>query len=184
MRWYPTIQSKKRKARRTSRRSLRRQRQLDREARERALRAAGVKNSITYQQYLETAHWKHLRYQRLVVAGFRCEDCNRKPESGVLQVHHLRYRNWFDVLVSDLRALCARCHSIRHNKLSEYESSLKAQPTTFNRAASRPSWAKASLTDRNTGEVRHEVKQTSAILTKAPGTESWEAHQQVATSAV
>lgn len=66
---------------------------------------------MDYGQYLLTEHWKTLRKRKMSAAGWKCERCQSKTS---LQVHHLRYRNWFDVGLEDLRCLCRVCHERAH----------------------------------------------------------------------
>lgn len=60
-------------------------------------------------EYLLSDHWKALRSEKLKRNPF-CERCGRKGRD----VHHLRYRNLFDVLLSDLETLCRKCHKKEH----------------------------------------------------------------------
>lgn len=63
------------------------------------------------QVYLLSDHWKALRQERLKKDQFQCQCCGTKYH---LQVHHLRYRNIYDVLVEDLKTLCRTCHKAEH----------------------------------------------------------------------
>lgn len=56
-----------------------------------------------YKTYLLSDHWKALRLSKLKAARFACEKCKARSD---LQVHHLRYRNLFDVTLDDLKCLC------------------------------------------------------------------------------
>lgn len=60
--------------------------------------------------YLKSEHWKNLKAQKLGVSPF-CEDCGSRR---CLDVHHLNYRNLFDVQLSDLKTLCRNCHEAIH----------------------------------------------------------------------
>jgi hypothetical protein len=70
-----------------------------------------------YRLYLESNHWKELRRKRLEVAQYKCEKC-KSPFS--LQVHHIRYRNLYDVEVGDLICLCDYCHQKHHGLTPSY----------------------------------------------------------------
>jgi hypothetical protein len=61
--------------------------------------------------YLQSEHWKCLRLERIKHDGGECVNCRR---TDTLQVHHLRYRNIFDVGLDDLRTLCHPCHHQEH----------------------------------------------------------------------
>jgi 5-methylcytosine-specific restriction endonuclease McrA len=62
--------------------------------------------------YLLSEHWKVLRKAKLTISP-QCEICGKKRR---LDVHHLRYKNIYDVLVEDLQTLCRRCHKKHHKK--------------------------------------------------------------------
>jgi hypothetical protein len=64
-----------------------------------------------YAEYLQSEHWKVLKRKRLEIASYRCEVCG-SPH--MLHVHHLRYKNLYDVLPSDLQVLCDYHHSKAH----------------------------------------------------------------------
>lgn len=61
--------------------------------------------------YLHSEHWKNLRIQAFKEWGRHCHRC---PATSRLDVHHLRYRNLYDVTVQDLQILCRKCHEREH----------------------------------------------------------------------
>lgn len=61
--------------------------------------------------YLHSNHWKHLRLLAIKTHGRKCAKC---PAEKKLDVHHLNYRNIFDVVVTDLQVLCRACHKLEH----------------------------------------------------------------------
>jgi len=63
-----------------------------------------------HRVYLQSAHWKSLRSKKLA-ASPRCERCGN---THALDVHHVNYRNLFDVALSDLLTLCRSCHDAEH----------------------------------------------------------------------
>lgn len=63
-----------------------------------------------FNVYLASEHWANLRARKLK-RNPRCELCKCEPAT---QVHHLRYRCIFDVLLTDLQCLCWRCHASVH----------------------------------------------------------------------
>ena len=71
--------------------------------------------------YLLSEHWKGLRRAKLAVNP-KCEICGKKTH---LDVHHLRYKNIYDVLVSDLQTLCRRCHKKHHKKVNKVKDFIK-----------------------------------------------------------
>lgn len=65
---------------------------------------------MNYKQYLQSDDWKHKRFKKLGKVN-KCEACNSK---NCLHVHHLEYRNLYDVKQSDLMVLCEECHDYIH----------------------------------------------------------------------
>jgi hypothetical protein len=76
----------------------------------------GEKNRNYYRNiYLQSDHWKNLRKEKLEKTPY-CEKCNRDY---CLDVHHLQYKNLFDVVIDDLQTLCRICHNQEHLKKNE-----------------------------------------------------------------
>ncbi len=76
-------------------------------------------------EYLLSDHWKALRSEKLRINP-ACQNCGFGRR---LDVHHLRYRNLYDVLVTDLVTLCRRCHEKMHkNNFRVDESSGAVAP--------------------------------------------------------
>lgn len=71
---------------------------------------------LPYSDYLQTSHWKILRFRALKSAGFRCSLCN---SDGLLDVHHRTYERLGNEKLKDLVALCRTCHSRFHDKLTK-----------------------------------------------------------------
>lgn len=72
-------------------------------------------SQIWYREvYLKSEHWRNLRNQALQAYGRFCAKCRAVSS---LDVHHLRYRNIYDVLVTDLQVLCRPCHEKEHKKV-------------------------------------------------------------------
>ncbi len=73
-------------------------------------------NKLEYRQYLQSDHWKNLKRRKLQKRGKRgpvgCGICGSRHR---LDTHHLRYRNIYDVKLSDLRIICRRCHFLGHD---------------------------------------------------------------------
>lgn len=67
---------------------------------------------IRYGRYINTKHWQSLRERKLQAGGNMCNRCERME--AILHVHHLNYRNWFDVTLDDLEVLCETCHNSHH----------------------------------------------------------------------
>lgn len=62
--------------------------------------------------YLKSEHWHDLRWKKLNSMNRKCEKCGRVKR---LDVHHLDYRNIYDVELTDLQVLCRRCHTLEHH---------------------------------------------------------------------
>lgn len=73
-------------------------------------------NRIEYQQYLQSNHWLQLRAKKLKQSKKRCGIC-LSPHR--LEIHHLTYRNIYDVETADLRVLCHDCHDLYHKLKDE-----------------------------------------------------------------
>lgn len=67
--------------------------------------------SMPYDQYLQTAHWKRTRKEALNRAKHRCQVCNTPKK---LQVHHRTYERRGEELPEDLTVLCDNCHETFH----------------------------------------------------------------------
>lgn len=64
-----------------------------------------------YSDYLKSAHWLQLKESLFKQLGKRCFACRSFYE---IDVHHLRYRELYNVLRGDLIPLCHDCHQIAH----------------------------------------------------------------------
>ena len=64
---------------------------------------------ITYREYLQTDHWRRIRWATLWLSDGRCQLCRSEKN---LEVHHNNYDCLFDERPEDLVALCNKCHGI------------------------------------------------------------------------
>lgn len=60
--------------------------------------------------YLKSEHWKRLRSAKLYIDP-KCQHCKTAKAT---DVHHVNYREIFDVTLDDLLSLCRPCHSKEH----------------------------------------------------------------------
>jgi len=67
----------------------------------------------SYQEYLQSDHWKELSVKAKQWAGNRCQLCNK---DGELHTHHRTYGRLGQELAGDLIVLCANCHAKFHDK--------------------------------------------------------------------
>lgn len=65
-----------------------------------------------YLEYMESEHWRELRMRKIRDVGSGCQCCTKKTLHP--HVHHIEYRNFFDVTLDDLAVLCAACHDDFH----------------------------------------------------------------------
>jgi hypothetical protein len=69
--------------------------------------------SMPYEDYLLTAHWKQLRAEALGRAEQRCQLCNSDVKP--LHVHHRTYARRGHERLEDLTVLCSECHQLFHD---------------------------------------------------------------------
>lgn len=62
--------------------------------------------------YLKSDHWRDLRIQKLASVDTECRRCGKKDHTN--DVHHVNYRNLYDVGLMDLMVLCRYCHGEVH----------------------------------------------------------------------
>jgi hypothetical protein len=79
---------------------------------------------MEYREYLKTEDWQAKRERKL----------SRKKTCGIcaapiVDIHHLNYKNLFDVEMADLRRMCRRCHFLAHDLQKIAKSSLEARIT-------------------------------------------------------
>ena len=65
-----------------------------------------------YRRYLQSDAWKTKRKSVLQAAGFRCRRCG----APATEVHHETYKRIYNERMSDLTALCSKCHEAAHSK--------------------------------------------------------------------
>ena len=65
----------------------------------------------TYQEYLQTEHWREFRLRALKRAGDKCQVCAGHDR---LVVHHNDYSRLGGELITDVVVLCTPCHELFH----------------------------------------------------------------------
>ena len=63
-----------------------------------------------YQSYLQSDDWKAKRNAVLKAARYRCRRCGAPAN----EVHHETYKRIYNESMSDLTALCGKCHKAAH----------------------------------------------------------------------
>lgn len=84
--------------------------------------------SERYAEYLQTEHWANLREQKFSESGKRCENCKSSLR---IHVHHINYKNLYDVLTSDLIVFCEECHNAAHRYSKFKNISIEGKPLEF-----------------------------------------------------
>lgn len=69
-----------------------------------------------YREYLKSQDWKFKRKKKLSKSKKRCAICGWNE---MLDVHHVAYKNWYDVTTGDLRIMCRVCHDLIHKLENE-----------------------------------------------------------------
>lgn len=69
-------------------------------------------------EYLKSEDWKNLRLAILIYQDYICECCG----GAAADVHHLVYRNIWDVIPLDLMATCRLCHNAIHDFMGSSKS--------------------------------------------------------------
>lgn len=68
--------------------------------------------------YLKSEDWKQLRMTKLRLCKSRCSLCGiSNPRN---DVHHVKYRKLYDVMLRDLRVVCRCCHDKIHELMARY----------------------------------------------------------------
>ena len=72
------------------------------------------------EEYLKSEHWAGLKASKLRRHPF-CQSCGGES---CLDVHHIRYKDLYNVELSDLLTLCRSCHETLHKWMreSKYET--------------------------------------------------------------
>lgn len=68
---------------------------------------------FSYEDYLQSKHWKRFRLKALKHHGKICMLCG-VTEVNFFHVHHLTYENLGNEKLEDVVVLCPECHSIVH----------------------------------------------------------------------
>lgn len=77
-----------------------------------------------YQKYLSSVEWRNKRGDVLARAKGRCEICGIRPP---VNVHHIRYpKRLGDEPLTDLLAVCRRCHERSHGMIEQQQGMVAA----------------------------------------------------------
>lgn len=85
---------------------------------EKEIRISAIRRvKMEYKEYLKTDHWNNLRIEAYSCYDKKCQICDSTVR---LNVHHLKYGNWFKTTVSNLRVVCEACHYDIHKNYSHF----------------------------------------------------------------
>ena len=84
-----------------------------------------------YRRYLQSGTWKTKRKAVLQAARFRCRRCG----SPATEVHHETYKRIYNERLSDLTALCSKCHEAAHTQTPK---SRKKSPPAERHGSQKP----------------------------------------------
>lgn len=69
---------------------------------------------IDYDEYMNSKQWRRIRKWVLTFWGNKCALCTSSIR---MSVHHRTYERLGKELLTDLIALCGRCHNVHHKEL-------------------------------------------------------------------
>lgn len=99
----------------------------------------------TYEEYLQTKHWRTFRKRIADMRGWKCEHCGKKIEKSCeYNVHHKTYKRVGREEPEDVLFLCRDCHVAEHKRLDEIKAKKKQR-----KAAKAQKKAKAANTVQN-----------------------------------
>jgi len=82
-----------------------------------------------YEIYMQSEHWHSLRAKAIETYGSKCELCRSRVKHP--HVHHLLYRQLYDVTTDDLAVVCQFCHGRIHVYLKKHPKALKKRQKLF-----------------------------------------------------
>ena len=86
-----------------------------------------------YRRYLQSDTWKTKRKAVLQAAGFRCRRCG----APATEVHHETYKRIYKERLSDLTALCSKCHEAAHTRTPKRNKKATPQKNGYQKSQRR-----------------------------------------------
>ena len=86
-----------------------------------------------YRRYLQSDTWKTKRKTVLQAAGFRCRRCG----APATEVHHETYKRIYNERLSDLTALCNKCHEAVHTRTPRKKKDNTSQTRGYQKSKQR-----------------------------------------------
>jgi len=74
---------------------------------------------MEYREYLQGDNWKEKRTKKLTRKSNKKRRCAICASEENLDIHHLNYKDLFNVEQNDLRILCRNCHLLAHRLYKE-----------------------------------------------------------------
>ena len=103
-----------------------------------------------YRRYLQSDAWKAKRKSVLQVAGFRCCRCG----APVTEVHHETYKRIYKERLSDLTALCSKCHEAAHTRAPKRNKKTTPQKNEYQKSQQRRFYRKRTAKTKRRGNHR------------------------------
>ena len=97
-----------------------------------------------YRRYLQSDAWKTKRKAVLQASGFRCRRCG----APATEVHHETYKRIYNERLSDLTALCNKCHEAAHTRTPRRRKETTPEKRGYQRPKQRSSYRKRKFLKR------------------------------------
>ena len=120
------------------------------------IKKSGLKRKQWYRRiYLKSDHWKNLKIKFFFSIGVK--QCSRCKAIKRIDVHHINYKSIYDVLLTDLEALCRTCHKQEHKK------KIERVPKTNKNNETRKEYIQRRRSTRKTVSVKRLIKKLQHI---------------------
>ena len=103
-----------------------------------------------YRRYLQSDAWKTKRKTVLQAAGFRCRRCG----APATEVHHETYKRIYKERLSDLTALCSKCHEAAHTRTPKQKRKSTPQKSEYQESQRRRFYRKRKPKTKSRGNQR------------------------------
>ena len=110
----------------------------------------GIAARKRYQRYLQSDAWRTKRKAVLHAAGFRCRRCSARAT----EVHHETYKRIYNERLSDLTALCGRCHEAVHSRTPKRHKKGTPRKKGYQKPKQRKFYRKRKVNTKGSGKRR------------------------------
>lgn len=83
-----------------------------------------------FWKYLRSKHWAGIRKRYFAIYKRICRHCKARKN---IELHHINYRNIYDVTLNDVIPLCRFCHQKEHNRLIAKRLAKRKKARAFKR---------------------------------------------------